>query len=122
MGRDDWEEERAFAYLMANSLVPDIAAPKFALIEPDFDAGASQCICNTSSCFGILRGIAQEYGSGRLDHRSVAPRRWRVGLIGVPPTPQRASAYPNSNDSTAVFAVVGFGWGHSGWFVDTWGS
>jgi len=96
MGRDDWEEERTFAYLMANSLVPDVATPKFALIEPDFDAGASQCVCNTSSCFGILRGIAQEYGSGRLDRRSVAPRRWLADPIG-------GAAYSLANLSLSQF-------------------
>ena len=73
MGRDDREEERAFPYLVANLLVPNIAAPKFALIEPDFDAGGSQCVGDTSRRLGILRGIAQKYRVRGLSHRPDHP-------------------------------------------------
>src|ERR1700733_11623566 len=97
MGRDDREEERAVPYLVANLLVPDIAAPKFALIEPDFDAGGSQCVGDTSRRLGILRGIAQEYGSSRLGHRGVAPRAGGRGPSwGCRRSRPRMSAYPNS--------------------------
>src|SRR5664279_6387495 len=86
MGRDDWEEERAVPYLLANPLVPNIATAKFTLIEPDFDACGSQSVSDTLRRLAILRGIAQEYGSSRVDHRGVAP--WpRLGTsCGAPPT------------------------------------
>ena len=72
---------------LANLVVPNIAAPKFALIEPDFDAGGSQCVGDTSRRLGILRGIAQEYGSSRLVIEALLPRPWLGDpLEGVPPT------------------------------------
>jgi hypothetical protein len=81
MGRDDREEKRTVPYLVTNLLVPNIAASKLALIEPDFDAGRSQGVGETSRRLSILRGIAQENGSSRLGHRGVAPRPWLGDLL-----------------------------------------
>jgi hypothetical protein len=61
--RDDGNEERAIVDLPADLPVPGISAPQLTLIEPDLDPAGAQRIANAPGRIGILRGIAQEYGS-----------------------------------------------------------
>src|SRR5579871_3245005 len=49
--RDDWNKERAALDLLADRLVPGVPAPQLALVEPNLDAGRTQCGAN------LLRGL-----------------------------------------------------------------
>ena len=49
-------------------LIPGIAAPQLALVEPDFDAGGAQRLANPLRRLRILRGVAEEYSARRLRH------------------------------------------------------
>ena len=40
-------EQGARPDLSANGLIPRLAAPQLALVEPDLDTGAAQCIANS---------------------------------------------------------------------------
>src|ERR1700733_5449084 len=65
MRRYDWHEQCAVAYLPTNLPVPRISASQLTLVEPNLDPGAAQRSCNPLSSGGVLRGVAEEYGSGR---------------------------------------------------------
>jgi hypothetical protein len=54
--------------LLANLAVPRIAAPQFALVEPDFDARCPECFADTARRISILRGVAQEHRLARVGH------------------------------------------------------
>ncbi len=66
--RDDREEQSAGPDLLADRLVPRIPAPQLALVEPDLDAGGSQCLGNPLGRLRILRGVAEKYSARWLRH------------------------------------------------------
>jgi hypothetical protein len=45
-GRNDRYEQRAVVDLLTNLPVPGVSAAQLALVEPDLDAGGSQCLAN----------------------------------------------------------------------------
>src|SRR5579872_639572 len=61
-------EEGAVANFLADVLVPGVSATKLATIEPDLDAGSAQGIAKAMSSLRILRRVAQEHRSGRINH------------------------------------------------------
>jgi hypothetical protein len=68
MPRDDRDEEDAGLDLLADRLVPDVAAPERALVEPDFNACGAECFANPLGRLGILRGIAEKHRVRWLGH------------------------------------------------------
>jgi hypothetical protein len=52
--RDDRNEKRAGLDLLADRPVPGVPAPQLALVEPDLDAGGSQCLTNPLGGLRIL--------------------------------------------------------------------
>jgi hypothetical protein len=54
ISRDDGNEERAVADLVADLLIPHIPAPQLALVEPDLDARSAKCLANLLGGVGIL--------------------------------------------------------------------
>ena len=64
--RDNGKEQGAGLDLPADRLVPGVPAPQLAFVEPDFDTGGAQRLANPLSRLGILRGVAQKYGTRRL--------------------------------------------------------
>jgi hypothetical protein len=73
IGRDNGEEQDTALDLLANARVPVFAAPKFALVEPNFDAKSTQGIGNALRSRDVLAGIAQEDGP-----------RWKIGRSWSP--------------------------------------
>src|SRR5664279_2114319 len=67
-GRDDRQKERAFSDLPADRRVPGIASAQFALVKPHLDAGSTQRLADSACSIRVLRGVAQEYGFGRVAH------------------------------------------------------
>ena len=81
--RDDGDEQHARANLLADLLIPCIAAAKLALIEPDFDARSLKRVADAARRLGILRGIAEKDGRVPLAHRFVKLGR-AIGFIKAP--------------------------------------
>jgi hypothetical protein len=48
----------AVLYLAPDPLVPDVSAPKLALIKPDLDAGSAEGRSDARSGDGVLRRVA----------------------------------------------------------------
>src|SRR5271156_7118333 len=61
--RDDRHEVIAFADLLADLLIPGVAAPELALVEPDIEAKARQRIADGPRGLAVVGGITQENGS-----------------------------------------------------------
>jgi hypothetical protein len=59
-GGDERKEEDAIPDLAADFLVPGVAAPQFALVEPDLDAGPAQGLGHDRGGAGVLAGVAEE--------------------------------------------------------------
>jgi hypothetical protein len=57
MSRNDRDEKRALLDLATDLLIPGVASPKLALVEPDFDAAGPQRLTNAPRRFGVLRGV-----------------------------------------------------------------
>ncbi len=55
--RDDRHEIIAFADLLADLLVPGVAAAELALVEPDIETEARQCIADGPGGLAIIRGV-----------------------------------------------------------------
>ena len=55
---NDRDEQRAVLNLFPDLLVPGVSSPKFALVEPDLDAGGTKRIANAFRRLGVLRGVA----------------------------------------------------------------
>jgi hypothetical protein len=51
---DHRNEDSASLNLLADHLIPRIAAPQLALVEPDFDAGGTQRLANSLRRLRIL--------------------------------------------------------------------
>src|SRR5580700_7069002 len=66
--RNDWNEQSTILDVLSDLAVPGIAASQLALVEPNLDAGGSECVANMPRGLPILRGIAQEYGLRGLSH------------------------------------------------------
>ena len=66
VSRDDGDKEGAVAYLVADLLVPGVAAAQFTLVEPHLDARGAQRLANAPRCRRILRRVTEEYGVSRL--------------------------------------------------------
>jgi hypothetical protein len=54
VSRDYRDEQLALADLLADGSVPDIPAPKLALIEPNLDAARTQCLANLLRSLRVL--------------------------------------------------------------------
>jgi len=83
VGGNDGHEQRAFANLAADLLVPDIPTAQLALVEPDFDAAGSQRLANASGSIRVLRGVAQKDRFRRFGHGRRECRRWLVTDLDV---------------------------------------
>jgi hypothetical protein len=68
IARDDGNEEGAGIDLLADRIIPGVAAAQFALVEPYLDAGSPQCVTDTAGRRGVLRGITHEDCLGRIAH------------------------------------------------------
>jgi len=68
VGGDERNEQRAFPDLLADRGVPRVAAAKFALVEPDLDAGTAQRVADAPCGVDVLRCIAQENGLVGITH------------------------------------------------------
>src|SRR4029079_1949155 len=71
--RDERDEQRALADLLADRRVPGVPAAELVLVEPHHEPGAAQRVADAPGALRVLRGVAQENGS-----RGAAP----------PPPPQ----------------------------------
>ena len=60
--RDDWDEQGAIPDLPPNFLVPCIAPDQLALVEPDFNPGASERLGESLRHHGVLVGVAEKNG------------------------------------------------------------
>ena len=58
VGGDHRHKQRTLLDLSADALVPSIAAPKLAPVEPDLDPGPVQGLADALSCLCVLRGVA----------------------------------------------------------------
>ena len=65
---NDGHEKRAVVNLTPDLLIPGVPAPKFTLVEPDFNTGAAECLENPLGRLRILRGVAQKYRMRGLNH------------------------------------------------------
>lgn len=66
---DNRNEEPAVLDLLANLVVPDIASPQRALVQPDLDAGSPERAADAAGSLGILTGVAQEDRPSRCARR-----------------------------------------------------
>jgi hypothetical protein len=64
--RDHRNEQRATLDLLADRLIPGIAAAKFALIEPHLNACGADGLTETLGGLGVLGGVAEEDRVARL--------------------------------------------------------
>jgi len=60
--RDYRHEVIALANLLADLLIPGVAAAELALVEPDVEAKARQCIAYGPCGLAVIGGITQENG------------------------------------------------------------
>src|SRR5580698_9061468 len=73
LGGNERHEVVAFADLLADLLIPRLAATELALVVPNFETQRAQRIAKGSRGLAIPRGIAQEQGRRRT-------RGWRVAF------------------------------------------
>jgi hypothetical protein len=57
VGRDDRDEQGAIVDLSLDLAVPQLAAPQFALVEPNLNASCTECVANALRGLRILRSV-----------------------------------------------------------------
>src|SRR5215469_4503097 len=71
--RDHRHEQRAFAQLLPDAVVPGVATLELAAVEPHLDTGRAQRCRDAQRCRVVLGSVAQEDGAGKLWYRHWTP-------------------------------------------------
>jgi hypothetical protein len=81
---NDRNKERAVVDLAPDLLIPGVPAAQLTLVEPDLNAGCSQCRANPLSGLRILRGVAQKHRVRWLSHNGPPPNKSPEGFSPPP--------------------------------------